>query len=436
MSKIVMKEIPLDKIHWETRYRDDLGDLDAMAESIREKGVIQPISVKALDGGEYWLLAGERRVRSSLLAERTTIPAVIRETAGDADEREIELYENVFRKDFTWDERVKLVAEIDRLNKARNVNWSMRKTAELLGYGVATVSRQTQLAAALEAMPELAEVAHTEAEALKVVKKLEEKHVTQLLAERQAERVGKAEFDFLELANNNYQIGDALKELAALRTNGRIDFIECDPPYGIELNDIKRKDSATSTVDSYQEVATDKYEAFLIHLAKELFRVAGPNCWMVFWFGPTNHQIVKLALEDAGWQVNDIPALWVKPNGQTMQPNTNLANCYEPFFVCRKGVPALAKQGRSNVFQFNPVPGSKKYHPTQRPIELACEIVTTFCHLGSIVLVPFLGSGSTLRACYLEGMKGYGYDLNDEYKSAFMLAVEDDLRHLNGEDDE
>ena len=41
----LMTTISLDKIHWDKRFRADLGDLELLTESIREKGLIQPITV-------------------------------------------------------------------------------------------------------------------------------------------------------------------------------------------------------------------------------------------------------------------------------------------------------------------------------------------------------------------------------------------------------
>src|SRR5947199_2249184 len=53
--------------------------LMALAESIRLRGVLQPVLVRPLPGGRYELIAGERRWRAARLAERETIPAVVRQ---------------------------------------------------------------------------------------------------------------------------------------------------------------------------------------------------------------------------------------------------------------------------------------------------------------------------------------------------------------------
>jgi DNA modification methylase len=46
------------------------------------------------------------------------------------------------------------------------------------------------------------------------------------------------------------------------------------------------------------------------------------------------------------------------------------------------------------------------------------------------VLVPFVGSGATLRACYQLGYLPMGWDNNDRYKKHFLLALEQDVRQL------
>src|SRR3990167_11192605 len=99
-----MTTIPLDKIHWDKRFRADLGDLELLTESIREKGLIQPITVTP----EFELLAGERRVTAARAAGLSEIPALVRPKADAIDAREIELMENLVRLDFNWNERVRL----------------------------------------------------------------------------------------------------------------------------------------------------------------------------------------------------------------------------------------------------------------------------------------------------------------------------------------
>ena len=151
------------------RFREDFGDIEELKNSIKEKGIIQPITIDSNNN----LLAGGRRFRAATELGLPTVPVIVRDFVDDIDSREIELMENVHRKDFTWAEQAKLVKSIDTLYKDKHgSNWSGRKTAELLDKGVATVARNLQLADAMEVLPELGEY-KTADEALKVLKKME-----------------------------------------------------------------------------------------------------------------------------------------------------------------------------------------------------------------------------------------------------------------------
>lgn len=430
--KAKLAYVDLSKVWWDKRFRADMGDIVGLTESIKDKGLLQPITVTP----DFELLAGERRVTAARAAGLTQIPALIRNKADIIDAREIELIENLWRKDFTWDEQADLVAEITKLCKEKKIDWSGRKTAQLLDIGVASVSRSMQLAKAMEVIPEL-RLEKTADDAFKILKKLEEQAITEELAKRQKVAVetgglqrGIAEM--LKVADTNYRIGDVFRGLAELRSDGKIDIIECDPPYGINLNELKQsKETTGNIIDSYNEIKVGDYPKFLERLTKELFRVAGPNCWLVFWFGPSWQHEVLTCLRAAGWLVDEIPSIWVKNQGQTNQPELYFARAYEPFYMCRKGAPLFVKRGRLNVFDFPGVAGAKKYHPTERPIPLIQELLGTLGVVRRVVLVPFLGSGATLRAAYNLGMSAFGWDLNGEYKNKFMLAVEEDARHLN-----
>lgn len=444
MSATQIHEVDLTKVWWNHRFRTELGDIQGLTDSIKDKGLIQPITITP----DFELLAGERRVTAARAAGLLTVPALIREKKDEIDAREVELIENLVRKDWTWDERAKLTAEIDRLYKEKNIDWSGRQTAKLLDRSQSSVARDLQLAATIKSFPELAQLP-TADEALKVVKKIEVEAIVGELRKRQVEQVAtgvgleKGLQTMLKIADGNYNIGDVFAGLAELPNGGDVggwthwNIIECDPPYGIDLNDQKKsKDNITSNVHSYEEVETDAYPAFLKKLCTELYRVAGQHTWLVFWFGPTWQNLVLTELKAAGWLVDEIPCVWTKRQGQTMQPKMYFGRAYEPFYLCRKGAPAILKEGRLNVFDFPGTSGAKKYHPTERPVPLIQEILDCLGGPMSKVLVPFLGSGATLRAAYNLGMVGTGWDMNQEYKDKFMLAVEQDTKAIGNNDEE
>jgi ParB family chromosome partitioning protein len=76
----------------------DEASLLALADSLRERGLLQPVLVRPRPGGTYELIAGERRWRAAQLAGLDTVPAVVREHA-DRESLELALIENMARED-------------------------------------------------------------------------------------------------------------------------------------------------------------------------------------------------------------------------------------------------------------------------------------------------------------------------------------------------
>ena len=94
-------EIDLDNIDlnpYQPRSYFNEEALRELASSIRELGVIQPITVRKLEGNQFQLVSGERRLRASKLIGNKTIPAYIR-LANDQEMLEMALVENIQRKD-------------------------------------------------------------------------------------------------------------------------------------------------------------------------------------------------------------------------------------------------------------------------------------------------------------------------------------------------
>jgi ParB family chromosome partitioning protein len=96
-----LRDLPLEAIRPNPRQpRRDFDEqaLLALAESIRVRGVLQPIVVRPLDAATYELVAGERRLRAARLAELATIPSIVREVE-DSARLELALMENMARED-------------------------------------------------------------------------------------------------------------------------------------------------------------------------------------------------------------------------------------------------------------------------------------------------------------------------------------------------
>ncbi|MCK9325441.1 MAG: ParB/RepB/Spo0J family partition protein [Bacteroidales bacterium] len=88
----------IDTNPYQPRTHFDQESLEELAASIRQIGIIQPITVRKSEGNRYQLITGERRLRASVIAGMKTIPAYIR-TADDQSMLELALVENVQRED-------------------------------------------------------------------------------------------------------------------------------------------------------------------------------------------------------------------------------------------------------------------------------------------------------------------------------------------------
>jgi ParB family chromosome partitioning protein len=112
--------------------------LAALARSIREVGVLQPVVVRSGDGG-YVLVAGERRLRAAKLAGLATIPAIIRE-GDDTEALREALIENIHREDLA---PLELAAAFQELLEDLGV--TQETVAERLGYSRAHVANTIRL---------------------------------------------------------------------------------------------------------------------------------------------------------------------------------------------------------------------------------------------------------------------------------------------------
>lgn len=481
MKKAKLLNINLDLIDEGDRFRQEY-DIDDLLESIPEKGILQPITVILQEFGEgnrYKLAAGGRRLRACKQLDIHYIPALIRPAGDDLDLREVEFLENTQRKDLTWQERMRQVVGLhDLMQTKHGGKWNQRATGKLLDKSVGGINRLLQLADMCKKMPKLL-LCKTEDDAVRTVRKLLEgaivKDMTKKHLERSAEtlqeKIGRdgpeawahmdIDFDELEAhhkgvstdelstfdsdkfvrtarqASGHFRIGDAfegLKELAEMgEAKPPIHLVEIDPPYGIDIKEQKKGD-ADFKLKQYEEIARNDYADFTVALTDAIWNATPQDTRIIYWFGIEYYELVTSTLVARGFNIDPIPCLWIKEAGQTNAPELYLARTYEPFIVATKGqgIP-INKRGRQNTFHFPTVPAARKYHPTQRPLALMREILRTFGWPNSILMVPFLGSGVTLRAAYQQQMLPFGWEINEGNKDKFLAAVEGDIENYKVE---
>ncbi len=113
--------------------------LEELASSIRELGVIQPITVRKIDFNQFQLVSGERRYRASKLIGLKTIPAYIR-IANDMESLEMALVENIQRQDL---DPIEIALSYQRL--LDEINLTQEKMSERVGKKRSTVTNYLRL---------------------------------------------------------------------------------------------------------------------------------------------------------------------------------------------------------------------------------------------------------------------------------------------------
>ena len=139
------REIPIELIRRNPEQPRTLfpdAELDELADSIREKGVLQPILVRPsrADPGEYQIVAGERRWRAAQKAGLATVPALVREL-GDNQAFEIAIVENVQRTDLNPLEEAKAYAAL-----MGRMSYTQDETARVVGKSRSHVANTMRLA--------------------------------------------------------------------------------------------------------------------------------------------------------------------------------------------------------------------------------------------------------------------------------------------------
>lgn len=429
--------IPLADIFVPERYRKLYGDLGELAVSLETKGQLQNLVVCtcAEDGKNYRLLAGGRRYRTMTekLQWQECRALVFDRELTELEMLEIEWEENNCRLDLDYKEDIAIKKRIHEIKAASGVSIghlsgaqassgaSVRGTAAELGVSPATISQDLNLAKAHELMPELFKDCKTKKEAKRILDQALETAARDEMA-RRIERKAGSESQLRNIVDR-YIVGDFFTHASTIPDNS-IDFVECDPPYAIALAETKKLQDIRYSLENYNEVDVKVYVPFIGSIVQECYRVMSNHSWGIMWFAPDPwFEFIYNALTNAGFGTTRLTCKWVKPVGQTNQPSYYLANACEEFFYFWKGRPALVREGRTNIFNYVPVAGSRKVHPTEKPIELMQEILSTFCWEGSRILVPFAGSGVTLLAAQSLKMVAFGYDLSDTYKDSFVIRA-------------
>ncbi len=121
------------------RKRFDYDELEGLAQSIRANGILQPLIVRALENGQYELVAGERRLRAARLIGMTKIPCIVSEIS-ESDSAVFAVLENLQRQNLDYFEEAEALATL-----ISDYHISQDELAKKLGKAQSTLSNKLRL---------------------------------------------------------------------------------------------------------------------------------------------------------------------------------------------------------------------------------------------------------------------------------------------------
>lgn len=392
------------------RQRQDLGNIDELAESINRLGLINPIVVDAAG----ILIAGERRLTAMRSLGWTSTSVQFVEDLTSYELQCIELEENVKRKDLTWAEECAAIERFHDLKVHHEEDWTYEKTAEAIGMDARNVSRK--ISVARELTNEKVAGADKYSTALNLV--------TRSLERRKASALENIDATAEVLVQDGEKpVLPAPPPLLCTDFHSwqeaydgpKFNLIHCDFPYGINVADSPRQNAALG--DHYEDSASIYWD-LLSRLGEALNNVVADSAHLIFWFSMDYYADTVSTLSRMGWTVNPFPLVWHKNDNSGIAPDAQRwpRRTYETALVASRGDRKLTSAGcRANSFAH---PGSRDnaIHISEKPLPVLMHFMSMFCDEYSAVLDPTCGSANSLKAAKALGAATLlGIEMNKEF---------------------
>jgi len=396
-------QVPINSITIPDRFREDMGDINELATSMKNNGLIQPI---VLDGDT--LIAGARRLSAATSLAWTHIEAVQMDNLSPIQRRTIELEENIKRKSFTWQEEIAAKAEILALRQSEygtakagsNEGYGMGDLASELGETKMNISRDVTLANAIKIVPELANEKNKSRARSKMCKLIKLIDMS-----NQVTQTTDAELPW-RLHNVDCRVG-----IQNIQSE-TIDLVFTDPPFGMEMDikgRVEYKDDLLYVLDILEDISTSLYQKMKPN--SHLYMC----CAIQYW------HLLRDIYEAAGFHVHNKPIIDVFSDHIMNMDTGNFQSCYSAIMFAEKGHKPLLRS-HQDVLDLESSRGfSKTFHPVELPkgpIELLLNLSSI---PGQMILDPFAGSGTTLVVATELARRSIGFEIDtNHYNTALM----------------
>lgn len=438
--------IPFSSLVVGERLRKDYQNVTQLADSIANVGLIHPPAVRCNADGTYSLIAGGRRYAAiALLRERdpslfAKLPVhVMFDAEADASRArcmEAELEENLQRSSMHWHEYVTGIATLHELKQrsAREADesWTTAMTGQLFNQSHTSVRNALVIAKALRAGDKeilacenaSAALAILTTRRLRAAEIEQEKRRKAALDARQQQRavavvssepsigtpvssspnvpVDDAKLDRYEEACRRFIHADSL--VFASGKESFYDGIYCDPPYGIDVNNLNLKQIDVTAAQHDRDENIALFRPFL----EAVWRMLKPESYAVLWCDPEHFTTHLRDAKDIGFRVMRWPLIACKPLGKNEAAAYNVTKDCEFAFVVAKAGATLATRRSSQLvpWAWRTGEAARYVHPFAKPFSAHSHILQTFWPRGARILDMCCGEGSSVLA----GLE-LGYDM-------------------------
>jgi site-specific DNA-methyltransferase (adenine-specific) len=421
--------IDFEELHIEEgRQRKDISAeaILELAGSITHNGLIHACVVRLDDENRTVLVAGERRVKAmeyiwnfgqSVRYGEYDIPAykIPCNYLGEIDPIaafEIELEENIRRKDISWQERAQAVARLAKLkSELEGEEPSPARLAETLGLSVsgggggtpAQDVRQDLILARHMADPDIAKAA-SRSDAFKILKRKEE--VTQNAA------LGAA-ISTQTLANEHKLLKGNCLEILPTLPDASFDVILSDPPYGMEAQDFGDSGGTGGAVGGhFYDDTHDNWIRLMSGLAAAIDRLAKPQAHLYLFCDIDRFAALRDFIGASGvWKCFRTPLIWFNPGGSRAPWPQNGPQRKSQYilYAVRGSKPVISMLGDVLTHGSD----SNLGHHAQKPVSLYNDLLRRSVRPGDSVLDPFCGTGTIFPAAHALKCKATAIEMDD-----------------------
>lgn len=484
-------DISISEINIGSRIRQDLGDIDGMASSLSRVGQLQPIIINR----DNLLIAGGRRLTAAKQLGWEHISATYRDTLNEAELREIELEENLKRKDLNWVEEVIGLERVFNLRQdkyGKAIRGPAAISTEKEGYGQpdaaeeftrsqSSISLDLLLARAIREYPDIVDekskssafkryrlwrettlrkeqaarnrdndisVGHGDVPDALAGEEQANESTDDASRERQPSDVRRARQPIRKISwkgKGSLYHADALDFLPRfVDAGGQVDCIVTDPPFGLGMFKEGQTIGGGRLADNVGGMYDDDPHAIIEMLDKVFMWAAKalkPDGHAYIFFHMTRYEEIYRMVRNHFGTCEETPLLWIKNTPGIGDPNRTWVYAYEPILWVNRGR-SLIKPQAFNYLRYDSVPANQRHHPMQKPAALLRHLISASCVPGEQVLDLFAGSGSTLVAAHQVGVRFIGVEKMEEFHRATTehlakeLAEEGDDPSGNGKEQE